>query len=128
MELHFEAAGQGEPLIILHGLFGSLENWRPMTRRLSLHFRVFAVDLRNHGRSPHNVQMDYTLMAGDVRDFLIAQGLNSACVLGHSMGGKTAMQLALLHPDAVRRLVVVDMAPRGDFGRHDLMISAMRSL
>jgi pimeloyl-ACP methyl ester carboxylesterase len=128
MQLHFEAAGQGEPLIILHGLFGSLENWRPMSKRLAEHFKVFALDQRNHGRSPHSFQMDYALMAEDVRDFLTAQSLKDACVLGHSMGGKTAMQLALSHPDLVRKLVIADMAPQRGFGRHEKMIEGLRAL
>jgi len=128
MELHFEVAGQGEPLVILHGLFGSLENWRPMSKRLAQHFRVFALDQRNHGLSPHSFEMDYLLMAKDVRDFLGAQGLNDCMVLGHSMGGKTAMQLALSYPGSVRKLVVADMSPRADAGRHEKIIAAMRSL
>src|SRR5215471_8537025 len=98
MDLHFEAAGQGEPLIILHGLFGSSDNWKSISKYLCQNFKVFVLDQRNHGLSPHSSQMDYTLMAGDVRDFLHGQGFQDAFILGHSMGGKTAMQLALLHP------------------------------
>ena len=128
MRLHFEAAGHGEPLIILHGLFGSLENWRPMSRRLAEHFKVFALDQRNHGQSPHSFQMDYPLMAEDAQHFLTAQGFGDTYLLGHSMGGKTAMQLALSHPDSVRKLVVVDMAPRQGLGRHERIIEGMRSL
>ena len=128
MELHFEVAGHGEPLVILHGLFGSLENWRPMSKRLAQHFKVFALDQRNHGQSPHSLEMDYLLMARDVRDVLGVHALNDSFVLGHSMGGKTAMQLALSYPGLVRKLVVVDMSPRGDSGRHETMIAGMRSL
>jgi len=128
MELHFEVAGEGEPLVILHGLFGSLENWRPMSKRLAQHFKVFALDQRNHGQSPHSFEMDYLLMAKDVRDFLGAQALTDCFVLGHSMGGKTAMQLALSYPGSVRKLVVADMSPRADSGRHETIIAGMRSL
>lgn len=128
MQLHFEAGGDGEPLIILHGLFGSLDNWRPMSKRLADHFKVFALDQRNHGQSPHSFEMDYARMAADVQEFITAQGLKDALVLGHSMGAKTAMQLALRHPDSVRELVVVDMAPRRDPGRHTRLIAGMRSL
>jgi esterase len=128
MELHFEVAGEGEPLVILHGLFGSLENWRPMSKRLAQDFKVFALDQRNHGQSPHSFEMDYFLMARDVRDFLGAQALKDCLVLGHSMGGKTAMQFALSYPGSVRKLAVVDMSPRGDLGRHETIIAAMRSL
>ena len=128
MQLHFEVGGHGEPLIILHGLFGSLDNWRPMSKRLAQHFKVFALDQRNHGQSPHSFEMDYARMAADVREFIAAQGFKDALVLGHSMGGKTAMQLALRHPDSVRKLVIVDMAPRRDSGRHTRLLAGMRSL
>jgi pimeloyl-ACP methyl ester carboxylesterase len=128
MELHFEAVGQGEPLIILHGLFGSLENWRPLAKRLGENFRVFSLDQRNHGQSPHTFEMDYRLMALDVREFICGQGYSDCNVLGHSMGGKTAMQLALLQPELVERLIVVDMAPGLGFARHEPIIKAMRSL
>ena len=128
MELHFEVAGEGEPLVILHGLFGSLENWRPMTKRLAQHFKVLALDQRNHGLSPHSFEMDYLLMAKDVRDLLAAHALKDCLVLGHSMGGKTAMQLALSYPGSVRKLVVADMSPRADAGRHEKIIAGLRSL
>src|SRR5689334_21920141 len=111
MELHFEVAGHGPPLIILHGLFGSLENWRVASARLAQQFQVFAVDQRNHGRSPHDAEMDFPLMAEDVLHLIERQKLGSAFVLGHSMGGKTAMQLALAYPHSVTKLIVVDIAP-----------------
>src|SRR6266568_8494129 len=128
MDLHFEAYGRGEPLIILHGLFGSLENWRSISERLAANFRVFALDQRNHGRSPHSFEMDYRLMADDVRRFILTQQIAEALVLGHSMGGKTAMQLALLHPTAVRKLVVVDIAPRSYPPHHDKILAGVLSL
>jgi esterase len=112
MQLHFESNGHGSPLLILHGLYGSLENWRSMTRRLSDSFHVFAIDLRNHGRSPHSPEMTYPSMAEDVLEFMAGQQLESANVLGHSMGGKVAMQFALSHPEKVDRLIVADMAPK----------------
>ncbi len=128
MDLHFEVYGQGEPLVILHGLFGSLDNWRSISERLAASFRVFAVDQRNHGRSPHSFDMDYRLMAEDVRHFMETQTLQPAFVLGHSMGGKTAMELALLYPAAVRKLVVVDMAPRSYPPRHEAILAGMLAL
>jgi pimeloyl-ACP methyl ester carboxylesterase len=112
MQLHFETTGNGPPLLILHGLYGSLENWHSMTRRLSTIFRVFAIDLRNHGRSPHSSEMSYPAMAADVLEFVGGQQFESANVLGHSMGGKVAMQFALSHPERVDRLIVADMAPK----------------
>jgi esterase len=112
VRLHFESTGEGPPLLILHGLYGSLENWRSMTRRLSEVFQVFAIDLRNHGHSPHSGEMTYPAMAEDVLEFMQAQRLESAHILGHSMGGKVAMQFALLHAERVERLIVADMAPK----------------
>src|SRR4051794_7352733 len=99
MRLHFEVLGKGPPLLILHGLFGSLENWRSMARRLSSEFQVFSVDQRNHGRSPHSLEMTYDLMAQDVADLVREIKVDRVNLLGHSMGGKTAMQFALSHPD-----------------------------
>jgi pimeloyl-ACP methyl ester carboxylesterase len=128
MELHFEASGNGEPLIVLHGLFGSLDNWRSISARLSGQFTVFALDQRNHGGSPHTPQMDYPLMAQDVVEFLDTRGFSQADVLGHSMGGKTAMQLALSYPDRVKKLIVADIAPRTYPPRHQKMITGMLDL
>lgn len=128
MELHFEASGNGEPLIVLHGLFGSLDNWRSISARLSGQFTVFALDQRNHGGSAHVAQMDYALMGQDVIEFLDMRGLPQANVLGHSMGGKTAMQLALSHPDRVKKLIVADIAPRTYPPWHQEMITGMLNL
>jgi esterase len=128
MDLHFEASGQGDPLYILHGLFGSSDNWQPIARRLGDHFTVIAVDQRNHGRSPHHPEMNYHLMAEDLLELMHKQGNSEALVLGHSMGGKTAMQLALSHPKAVRKLVIVDIAPRKYPPSHLRIISGMRAL
>ena len=128
MQLHFEASGEGPPLVILHGLFGSLDNWRPVSRKLSERFRVLAVDQRNHGRSAHSFEMDYPIMAGDLVELLDQQGLSRAFVLGHSMGGKVAMCLALLHPELVKSLIVVDIAPGSAPPRHRRIIAGMRAL
>src|SRR5262245_32924097 len=128
MQLHFESEGAGPPLIILHGLFGSLENWRGTTRRLSEDFLVYSVDQRNHGRSPHSAEMNYALMAEDLREFMERQRLQSAHVLGHSMGGKTAMQFALRYAERVERLVVADMAPKAYRPAQKAMIEALLKL
>src|SRR5882672_12290911 len=128
MHLHFRSYGQGPQLIILHGLFGSLDNWHAMSERLSSRFQVFAVDQRNHGQSPHSSEMDYKLMARDLAEFMQTHHLAEAHILGHSMGGKTAMQFAFLYPGYVRRLVVVDIAPRAYAPRHKQILEAMLSL
>jgi pimeloyl-ACP methyl ester carboxylesterase len=112
MQLHFKELGRGEPLIILHGLFGSSDNFLGIAKNLATRFHVFLLDLRNHGRSPHSDEMDYALMANDVAEFLDSQKLESVNVLGHSLGGKVAMQFALNFPARVKKLVVADMAPR----------------
>ncbi|MGO8765682.1 MAG: alpha/beta fold hydrolase [Limisphaerales bacterium] len=112
MQLHFREFGAGTPLVILHGLFGSSDNWLGIAPRLADQFRVFILDLRNHGQSPHSDEMNYSVMAGDVVEFLDAQTLERASVLGHSMGGKVAMRLALDFPSRLEKLIVADMAPR----------------
>jgi pimeloyl-ACP methyl ester carboxylesterase len=112
MNLHFRALGGGPPLVILHWLLGSLDNWWPVGQKLAAHFRVYLLDLRNHGRSPHAETFGYDEMAGDLRAFLNQHGVETTHVLGHSMGGKVAMRFAQLHPNVVHRLVVVDIAPR----------------
>ncbi|MEX0619434.1 MAG: alpha/beta fold hydrolase [Pseudohongiellaceae bacterium] len=100
-----------EPLVILHGLFGNLANWGWHSRKLSAHFTVYGVDLRNHGDSPHSDTMHYRQMADDVLEFLDRQGIDECFMLGHSMGGKVAMQLALDQAERVAKLIVVDIAP-----------------
>lgn len=111
MILHAVEAGDGPPLVLLHGLFGNAHNFRTAQRALAARFRVIALDLRNHGASPHADPMSYAALAGDVRETLAAVGALPAIVVGHSMGGKTAMRLALDAPGDVARLVVVDIAP-----------------
>ena len=120
--------GVGRPVLVLHGLFGSAANWMAVTRRLAQQFRVFALDLRNHGASPWAERMDYHAMAEDVATFIAAQGLGSAAILGHSMGGKAAMVLALTEPALVERLVVVDIAPVPHPPTHTAYVEAMRGL
>jgi esterase len=109
--LHYSETGNGKSLIILHGLFGSSKNWQSLARVFSRHFKVFTLDLRNHGQSFHHDEMSYSVMAEDVYRLMVHLGIESCSVIGHSMGGKTAMLLALEHPQLVSRLVVVDIAP-----------------
>ena len=128
MQLHFKQLGHGEPLVLLHGLFGSGDNWFGVAPKLVEKFHVFAPDLRNHGHSPHHTEMDYPLMAADVEKFFVAQKIESARVIGHSMGGKVAMQFALDFPVRVKKLVVVDMAPRAYARTHDKIFAALLAL
>jgi esterase len=129
LELAHMAYGEsGRPVLILHGLLGSARNWATFARQIAATHRVFALDLRNHGASPWADEMTYDQMAGDVRAFLARQGLPSAAVIGHSMGGKVAMQLALTHGEQVERLVVVDIAPVAYRRSFNAYVEAMRDL
>lgn len=128
MELHARIQGEGPPVVLLHGLFGSNENLGTLARELARDYSVYALDLRNHGRSPHADTMDYPSMAGDVRQTMAAHGLEAAAVLGHSLGGKTAMELALAHPDLVDRLIVLDIAPVTYTSGNETELAAMQGL
>lgn len=125
---HSMEAGKGEPLVILHGLFGSLDNWANLVRRFAKRYRVLAFDARNHGRSFHDPVFSYQAMVEDLREFLATRAITSANLLGHSMGGKTCMTLAVTYPARVRRLVVVDIAPREYERRHDGLLKVMLEL
>lgn len=112
-------------LVILHGLFGSSDNWQNLAKRFAEAFAVFSLDLRNHGNSPHSNDMSYPAMAADVAAFLDAHGIQTAHVLGHSMGGKVAMQLAGDFPDRVEKLLVADIAPKAYAPHFQNFIDAM---
>ena len=121
------APGDMPPLLIAHGLFGSARNWGVIAKRLADDRQVIAVDMRNHGESFHADSHSYADMAGDLAEVIDAHG-GQADVLGHSMGGKAAMMLALTHPDRVRRLVVADMAPTVSPGDQSGPLAAMKSV
>lgn len=125
-QLHYKIFGdRGPPLLILHGLFGSLENWASQAKAFSRRHKVIAVDLRNHGRSPHVANMGYDLMADDVLRLLQHLGIDKAHLIGHSMGGKTAMQFALNHAARVDKLIIVDIAPKRYPRHHDGILDAL---
>jgi pimeloyl-ACP methyl ester carboxylesterase len=128
MHLFSKVYGEGDPVVILHGLFGSLNNWNTLGRKLGEEFSVYLVDQRNHGRSPHDHVHTYPAMAEDLFEFFQAKGILSAHLIGHSMGGKTAMEFAISHPEAVRKLIVVDMSPRPTLARHDPILDALTGL
>ncbi|WP_373777906.1 alpha/beta fold hydrolase [Glaesserella sp.] len=107
-------------MVFLHGLFGDFNNLGAIARAFSTHYSILKVDLRNHGQSFHSDKMDYPLMAQDLRDLLLHLHIQDAIVIGHSMGGKTAMTLAHIAPELVERLVVIDIAPVAyPLHRHD---------
>jgi esterase len=112
MQLAYKRLGQGQPLLILHGLYGSSDNWYSIGKELSLQFDVILVDLRNHGRSPHSDVHTYSSMQADILDMYETLGISKAIIMGHSMGGKTAMLFSLLHPEKVDKLIIVDIGPK----------------
>ena len=112
MDLFFRKLGQGDPLIILHGLFGMSDNWLTIGKKLSNYFEVYLLDLRNHGNSPHSNEFNYQVMSQDVVNFIENLSLEKPLLLGHSMGGKVGMTLALEFPQLIHGLIVVDIAPR----------------
>jgi pimeloyl-ACP methyl ester carboxylesterase len=128
MRLAVTALGEGPPVVFLHGLFGQGRNFAAIARPLAARARVLLLDLRNHGDSPHAVGMDYRDMARDVAETLDAEGVGAAAVIGHSMGGKVAMTLALTEPARVARLLVSDIAPRPYAGTLARYAEAMRAL
>ncbi|HHM20662.1 MAG TPA: alpha/beta fold hydrolase [Bacteroidetes bacterium] len=128
MQLNYKEFGQGDPLIILHGLFGMLDNWQTIAKRLATDHTVFIIDLRNHGRSPHTPVHTYPEMAEDLLRFMENHWIYKSHIMGHSMGGKTAMQFALDYPDRVDHLVVVDIAPKAYPPAHRQIINALRAL
>ena len=138
MELFFRKYGEsGPPLIILHGLYGSGDNWVSIARDLSTDFEVYVVDQRNHGQSPQSEEHDYPTMRDDLRDFMDDQGIEKAVLIGHSMGGKTIMSFALKWPERLQSLISVDIAPKSyrdlaldshSAANHAKMIDAMLDL
>jgi pimeloyl-ACP methyl ester carboxylesterase len=127
---HRDLGGAGKPpLVVLHGLLGSSRNWLTTGGDLAARHHVLALDLRNHGKSPHGAPMDYATLMADVLAWLDAQGLAKVSLMGHSMGGKVAMLLACRHPARVERLVVVDIAPKDYLSHaHRAEFAAMNEL
>lgn len=130
VELVFEELGapDNRSLIILHGFFASSRNWRQIAQRLAVRFHVYVPDMRNHGASPHHPLMDYPSMSADLLRFMDDNGLETANLLGHSMGGKVAMWLALTNPDRVDKLIVADIAPVSYKHSFDNTVSALKEL
>lgn len=128
MKLFFREAGQGDPMIILHGLFGSSDNWYTLSKLFAAHFRVFTIDQRNHGQSPHSAGHDYKLLTEDLEEFVKEHALNKPVILGHSMGGKTAMNFAIKDPGKTGKLIVVDIMPKVNILKHDNILEGMKSL
>jgi esterase len=126
MKLFFREYGQGQPLVILHGLFGSSDNWLTQAKIFSNSYKVYTVDQRNHGLSPHSDIFDYPAMVNDLLEFLDDHKIINPVIIGHSMGGKTAMNFALTHSEKIEKLIVVDISPRTyDLEHHTLVQGLM---
>ena len=112
MKLYFRKEGQGDHLIIVHGLYGSSDNWLAISKKLSEKYTVYSIDLRNHGRSFHSPEHTYEAMKEDLADFVKEHNIEKTVIIGHSMGGKTAMLFAAEYPEKIKKLIVVDIAPK----------------
>ena len=128
LNTHEYNAGQKNPLVVLHGLFGAQDNWRSQALVWAKDRHVITMDLRNHGMSAHSPVMDYVSMCADVLDTLALLNLAKVDLLGHSMGGKVAMQLALNFPHKVNSLIIADIAPVVYEARHQSILDGLNSL
>jgi len=130
MQLNYKKIGEtGKPLIILHGVFGFLDNWLTIGKTISEQgFVVYLVDQRHHGRSPHEGSLEFPTLAADLKEFLSQQNLDNPILLGHSMGGKTVMEYAVNNPDTFEKLVVVDIAPKQYPVHHTKLLKGLNAL
>jgi esterase len=128
MKLFYRESGQGEPILILHGLFGSSDNWLTQAKILSKQYHVYLLDLRNHGQSPHSDMFDYPSMVDDLKEFIQEYGIQNPVVIGHSMGGKVAMNFALAHSDKLAKLIVVDISPRAYDLEHYVIVDGLKAI
>ncbi len=128
MKPNFKKTGTGQPLVILHGLFGSADNWFSIARELENEYTLYLVDQRNHGDSPHSDEWDYEVMVEDLRELLDDEGLDKVFLMGHSMGGKTVMNFAVKYPERVAKLIVADIAPRFYPIHHQKILEGLNSI
>lgn len=112
LKLNFRTFGHGVPLIVMHGVFGSSDNWQTLGKEFAMRYKTYLIDLRNHGKSPHSDLFNYDVMVNDVIELMSDEGIEKAHFLGHSMGGKVAMTLATKHPEKINKLIVIDIAPK----------------
>lgn len=128
MRLHFTSIGQGQPLLILHGLLGSGDNWQTIGKILSEHFTVYLIDQRNHGRSPHSPDFNYRLLTEDLAGFVAEHRIERPILLGHSMGGKTIMNFAVSHPTLPDKIIVVDIMPKQYEAHHQPVFDGLNAI
>jgi esterase len=133
VQLNFKKTGEGFPVVILHGLMGSLDNWQTIAKKMAEQsadfykqpLSIYTIDQRNHGRSPHSDLFDYECMTSDLLDFFTEHDIHKAHLIGHSMGGKVAMNFALQHAAFTAKLVVVDIAPDSYHDKHSDVFAAL---
>ncbi|NQW00348.1 MAG: alpha/beta fold hydrolase [Rhodospirillales bacterium] len=128
LDLAYSETGSGEPVVIIHGLFGWKRNWATIAKHLGESHRVYTLDMRNHGESPHAPAMTYAQMADDIAQFISSQKIGPCPVIGHSMGGKASMTLALTQAELVQRLLILDIAPVAYSHDYDSYVSAMKQI
>jgi len=129
MKLFYRELGEkGQPIVILHGLFGSSDNWFTQAKMLADRHKVYLVDQRNHGQSPHTNEFNYDVLAGDLHEFLSSNNIHNPVLIGHSLGGKTAMKFATNHPELLGKLIIVDIAPRNYPVKHDRILEGLKAL
>jgi esterase len=128
MKLHYRTMGEGHPVIILHGVFGTSDNWQTFAKQLADRYQIFLPDQRNHGLSPHDEAFDYHVMSEDLREFIEEHKLENPVILGHSMGGKVAMFFATIYPDQFEKMIVVDIAPRAYPVHHQKILEALAAV
>jgi len=128
MKLHYRKYGKGQPLIILHGLFGSSDNWQTLGKKFAKNFEVYLVDQRNHGHSPKSDEFNYQLLSDDLHELITDLKLENIILIGHSMGGKTVMNFAQQHPEFIDKLIVVDIGPKEYPMHHDVILEGLNSL
>ena len=126
--LHSRILGEGKPFLILHGYFGMSDNWKTLGNRFAEHFQVHLIDLRNHGRSFHAREFNYDLMVDDVQQYIEHHQLEDCILLGHSMGGKTAMSFAVEYPELIDKLIIADISPRAYKPHHNEILAGLNSV
>ncbi|MBZ0245524.1 MAG: alpha/beta fold hydrolase [Cyclobacteriaceae bacterium] len=128
MELYFRELGQGSPLIILHGLFGSSDNWYSLSKIFAEKYKVYVVDQRNHGQSPHDSEHNYKALTDDLNTFIEDHKIEKPIIIGHSMGGKTAMNFAIRFPEKLSKLIIVDIVPKAYPVHHDSILEGLTAI
>ena len=128
MKLNFKKLGEGKPLLILHGLFGSSDNWGTLGKKFSKNNSVYLIDLRNHGRSPHSNEMTYSDMANDLLELIKDEKIISPTILGHSMGGKVALMFAKNYPEYLEKLIVADIGLKAYPMHHEEILNGLNSI